>query len=306
MGHKVLGQDGALGLCVCDQPCRKPSHPLATSGCWWQPCLRFHRSTGSAGCPWLRSLLPPSPCRLPRQQRRAAGAALPEGGTATLLLSKRTGEESWLLSFFFTSTLFSPFLHWLCDTEAKSGGAFISKFTLFQNLLLLHMIFNKKLCCFVMEVIPFSASIPAESFSKWLHSHNRDLTGLPVSAAVSVAAVTFYYKFRKSPQCSIHWNLANIFVLYFFFFKLQCSFPLHATSIISPACLPALFIVLEANITLVSLALFISIRCQIQELTLISDLACAVQALKTGVCMVSHHRKLHLHSGFHVLGHLKS
>lgn len=73
--------------------------------------------------------------------------------------------------------------------------------------------------CFIMEVIAFSASVPAKSFSERSHSHSRDLTGLPVSAAVSVAAVTFYYRFRKSPQCSTHCEITQETLSLFFLKK---------------------------------------------------------------------------------------
>lgn len=113
MGHKalVLGQRVAQGLCVCDRPCRKPSDPSATIGLLATAIPAFPPSPphGHSRVS-LASLHPPSPCRHPRQQHRAGGAALLEAsaGTARFLLSKWTGEESWLLSFSFSLALISP------------------------------------------------------------------------------------------------------------------------------------------------------------------------------------------------------
>lgn len=171
MRHKVLGQDAAPRLCVCDQPCRKPSEPLATLRVLVtaMPTACLSTAAQPSRLSWLHSLHPPSLCRLPRQQRRAGRAALPEAsaGTAILLLSKWTGEESWLLSLSFSlaKEFFSPRFCTGCVKLRQKLVVPLFK-NLLQNLLLLHLIFNKKLCCFVMAVIPFSASIPAESFSK--------------------------------------------------------------------------------------------------------------------------------------------
>lgn len=95
---------------------------------------------------------------------------------------------------------------------------------------------NRCPCCFAMETVAFSASIPARSSSKWPHSRSRDLTGLPVSAAISVAAVTFYYRFMKSLQCSIHCEIMQTTLSFYFFSQsLQYSFPLQAISTFSPS-----------------------------------------------------------------------
>lgn len=173
-----------------------------------------------ARCHCLHCILLVPAC-VPSSSTRLGRVAFPElsTGIARFLLSKM--DRRWRLSTpFFTSTHFSPFLGWPYRTEAEIGGAFMT----LQNLL--HYTWfsiKSQQLCFAMEVIAFSASVPAKSFSKWLHSHSRDLTGLPVSAAISVAAVTFYYRFRKSPQFSIRCEIMQT-TLSFFFFKTSVFF----------------------------------------------------------------------------------
>lgn len=214
MGHKVLvlGQGMALGLCVCDQPCRKPSDPLATILLLATATLHSQPSTGTAVGVALAPF-PASSQPLPHPRSCAPWSQRRHSNTPALRMDRR--EKLAAVFFSFSLVLISPRFCPGCVRQKLVVPLWhLESYFCYPWFL----IKSRHLCHFVMEAIPFSASIPAKSSSKRLHSHNWDLTGLPVTAAISVAAVTFYYRFGKSPQCFIHWNHANIFVLFFFFF----------------------------------------------------------------------------------------
>lgn len=187
------------------------------SGCWLHLCIYFHPMHWHGEVPFA-SLHPPSPCRHPQQQRKPGAVTLPEGsaGVARPTLKMDRRWKLPCLSFSFSLALTSPRFWAGCmgQRQKLSVPLWHFKFYLIYTWFLI-----KSLCCFVMEAITFSASIPAKSFSERSHSPSRDLTGLPVSTAISVAAVTFYYKFRKSPQCSTCCEIMQTTLSFFFFCK---------------------------------------------------------------------------------------
>lgn len=127
-------------VCVCDQPCRKPSDPSATIRLLAPAIPAFPAQHGHRRV-FLALLHPPAPAappaaalgwgnRTPWSQRR-------HSCTPALKMDRRRRLAA--LSFFI-STRFSPFLRWLYKNEAEVGGAFMT----LQNLLLLHLIFSEK------------------------------------------------------------------------------------------------------------------------------------------------------------------
>lgn len=94
------------------------------------------------------------------------------------------------------------------------------------------LIQHRYLCRSVTQAITSPPSVLARSVSKWSYPHSREVTGLPVPTAISVAAVTSHYKFGE-PQCSIHWEVRHRTSICFPF-RSSVSFPLQAIIKISP------------------------------------------------------------------------
>lgn len=227
--HREVGQStrcsgfgtgpGLGAVQVRGQPLQKPHRPLDRClAAGYSPTSVSTLPVGKARYSWLH-------CTLPRP------ASILNGSTGLGELHSLKRAQAWqgfcspngqgmkaVCSLIVTSTRFS-LLSW-----AVHGGLRhklpvpLWHFKIYPYYFWFS-ITGRHRSCFIMEVIAFAASVPAKSFSERSHSHSRDLTGLPVSAAVSVAAVTFYYRFRKSPQCSTHCEIMQETLSLFFLKK---------------------------------------------------------------------------------------
>lgn len=138
------------------------------------------------------------------------------------------------LFFFFASTYFSPFLHWLYETEAEIGGAFMTP----QNLLLLHLIFSKKQAplLFCNGSHPFLCFNPCKKLQQVIAFTQLRFDSASCLCCNFCGCCHLLLYMQEKPPV-LHTLKSSKHLCPLFFLRLQCSFPLQATSKISPSCL---------------------------------------------------------------------